>query len=138
MFASILIILISFVLLVYWFRYSCILLLRENAQRPATMVPEGRVDFRALRERVRVEPHLDYLHVALQRDFRLITCLLENASGLELSAFEDKLLLWDFRAMRVWYWITKTAAPQQARGALAEMASVLAVLGDRISRRAAA
>ena len=33
MFASILIILISVVLLVYWFRYSCMLLLRAYAKQ---------------------------------------------------------------------------------------------------------
>jgi len=138
MFASILIILISFVLLVYWFRYSCILLLREYAKQPATAASEGRFDFRAVRERVRVEPELDSLHLALQRDFRLITYLLEHAAGLELSFFEDKLLLWDYRAMRIWYWLTKTAAPQQARQALSEMASVLAILDDKIGGRGAA
>jgi hypothetical protein len=41
MFASVLIISISFVLVIYWFRYSCILLLRGYAEQttaaPATV-----------------------------------------------------------------------------------------------------
>src|ERR1043165_9611885 len=136
MFASILIILISFVLLVYWFRYSCILLLRGYNDQPVTATSEDRFNFRMVRERVQVEPELDPLHLALQRDYRLITYLLENPAGLGVSSFEDKLLLWDYRAMRLCYWLTKTAAPQQARQALSEMASVLAILGGKIDGRA--
>ena len=136
MFASVLIILISFVLLVYWFRYSCILLLRGYADQPAPSGSEDRFNFRAVRERVRVEPQLDPLHLALQRDYHLIAYLLQHAAGLELSSFEDKLLLWDYRAMHLWYRLMKTAAPQQARQALSEMASVLAILGDKIGEHA--
>ena len=138
MFASVLIILISLVLLVYWFRYSCILLLRGYANQPLAAAPGDRFSFREVRDRLQVEPELDPLHRALQRDFRLITYLLEHAAGLELSSFEDKLLLWDYRAMRVWFWFTKTAAPQQARQALSEMASILAILGGKIGERAGA
>jgi len=138
MFASFLIILISLVLLVYWFRYSCILLLRGYADQPAQSGSEDRFNFRAVRERVRVEPELDPLQRALQRDYHLIAYLLKHAAGLELSSFEDRLLLWDYRAMQWWYWLTKTAAPQQARQALSEMASVLAILGDKIGERGGA
>jgi len=138
MLASVLIILISFVLLIYWFRYSCILLVRGYAEQPAPGTAEGRFNFPAVRERVQVDPELDPLQVALQRDYRLITYLLEHAAGLELSSFEDKLLVWDYRAMRLWYWVTKTAAPRQARQALLEMASVLAILDGRIGERAGA
>ena len=138
MIASILIILISFILLVYWFRYSCILLLRGHGKQPVTAASEDGFHFRAVRERVGVEPEMDPLHLALQRDYRVIAYLLQHAAGLELSSFEDKLLLWDYRAMQLWYWLTKTAAPQQARQALSEMAAVLAVLGDKIGERAGA
>jgi hypothetical protein len=138
MLASILIILISFVLLVYWFRYSCILLLRGHAKRPSAAISGDNFNFRTVRERIGVELDLDPLHRALQRDYKVMTFLLENAAGLELSSFEDKLLLWDYRAMQLWYWVTKTAAPQQARQALSEMASVLSVLGSKIHERAGA
>src|SRR5262245_62846325 len=63
---------------------------------------------------------------SLQRDHQLITYLLENAPGLELSSFEDRLLLWDYKAMQLWYRITRIAAPEQAQQALWEMGSVLA------------
>jgi hypothetical protein len=136
MFASILIILISFVLLVYWFRYSCILLLRGHSEPEVSTSTQSRFSFGTARKALGEEPELDALHLALQRDHQLITYLLQHAPGLELSSFEDRLLLWDYKAMQLWYRITRIAAPEQARQALSEMGSVLAVLGSKIGERA--
>ena len=136
MFASILIISISFVLLVYWFRYSCILVLRGHAEQAASQADDGRFTFGAVLYQLGEELEMDALHLALQRDFELITYLVQHAPGLELSSFEDRLLLWDYKAMQLWYRITRIAAPEQARQALSEMASVLAVFGGKIGERA--
>src|SRR6185503_960805 len=103
---------ISFVLLAYWFRYSCILLLRGHTE-PVVSPADSQFKFGSARTRIAEEPQLDALHLALQRDHQLITYLLEHAPGLELSSFEDKLLLWDYKAMRLWYRITRIAAPEQ-------------------------
>ena len=138
MLASILIILVSLVLLVYWFRYSCILLLRGYSEQAVAMPQsDSRFSFGAVRERLRIESQLDPLHVALQRDYQLITYLLEHAAGLELSGFEDRLLLWDYKLMQGWYRLTRVAFPEQARQALSEMATVLTILGGKIGERAA-
>lgn len=136
MFASILIISISVVLLAYWFRYSCILLLRNQPAQDHAAASDGQFSFGAAHKRLGEEPELDALHLALKRDYELITYLLQHAPGLELSSFEDKLLLWDYKAMQLWYRITRAAAPDQARQALSEMAAVLAVLGGKIGERA--
>ena|SRR5215813_1816615 len=136
MFASILIILISFVLLVYWFRYSCILLLRGHGEPIVSPSADSQFSFGSARTRLGEEPEMDALHLALERDHKLITYLLEHAPGLELSSFEDKLLLWDYKAMQLWYRITRIAAPEQARRALSEMGNVLAILGSKIGERA--
>ena len=138
MLTSILIISISIVLLVYWFRYSCILLLRGYAEQPIALPADSRFSFVTVRERLREAPELDPLHLALQRDYQIITFLFRHAPTLELSSFEDRLLLWDYRAMQCWYRLTRTAAPEQARQALSEMASVLAILGGKIGERSGA
>jgi hypothetical protein len=135
MFASFLIISISFVLLVYWFRYSCILLLRGHPPQ-SVEVPEGQFQFGTAASSLAEDTGMDALHLALQRDHQVITYLLQNAPGLELSSFEDRLLLWDYKAMRVWYRLTRVAAPEQARQALREMASVVSILGGKIGERA--
>jgi len=134
MLASLLIIGVSGVLLVYWFRYTCLLLLR-NSEAEATQ-PDVRFSFGAVRERLDTEPELDPLHVALQRDYQLITYLLENASGLEMDSIEERMLLWDYKLMRCWYRLARIMTPTSARHALSEMATVLSVLGGKLGKRA--
>jgi hypothetical protein len=79
---------------------------------------------------------LDPLHRSLERDYRVLTYLLEHAAGLELEQLEYRLLVLDYRAMQGWYRLTKWAAPRQARLALAEMADILGVLVGRIDEHA--
>jgi len=135
MLASILIICFSLVLFVYWFRYSCILLLRNRAEQAA---PAGdiRFNFASVQELLKTAEPLDPLHQSLQRDYQVLTYLLRHAAGLELESFEDRLLVLDYRVMQAWYRLTRTAAPQQARRALAEMADVVGVLVNRIAQQA--
>jgi len=138
MLASILIIAFSFVLLVYWFRYSCILLLR-NYPEPAESsraIVDNRFRVDEVQQRLETAEPLDPLHASLQRDYQVLTYLLEHAAGLELAAFEDRLLVFDYKVMQWWYCLTRTAAPEQARKALKEMAAVLGILVGKIDQRA--
>lgn len=138
MLASILIIVFSVALLVYWFRYSCILLLRNYAEVAETprVVIDSRFRVVEVLERLRNAEALDPLHTSLQRDYKVLIYLLEHAAGLELEAFEDRLLVLDYKVMQWWYRLTKTAAPDQAREALKEMASILGILVGKIDQRA--
>jgi hypothetical protein len=139
MLASVLIIVFSFILLVYWFRYSCILLLSKYSQPESRFshLEQHRFSFVQAREKLQVEPELDPIHVSLQRDYQVIKYLVEHAAGLGLESLEHRLLVLDYRAMQCWYRLTRSAAPAQARRALLEMAAVLAVLGRRIGEQAA-
>jgi hypothetical protein len=129
MIASALIIGFSFILLVYWFRYSCMLLLRGGSgESPAAY---RRFDYSEILGRLESETALDPLHRALDRDYRVLTYLLQHAAGLD-GGLEDRLLVLDYRLMRFCYRLTRSAAPRQARAALSEMASVLAVLDRKI------
>lgn len=134
MVASILIIGFSFVLLVYWFRYSCILLLRNCAEE--SQVLDSRFGFAQVKEQLQAGASLDTLHQMLGRDYRLLTYLLEHAAGLNLDSLEDRLLVLDYKVMQWYYRLTKVAAPAQARHALAEMASVVGVLVQHMSEQA--
>ena len=138
MFASILIIALSLALLVYWFRYSCLFLLRNQAELAGAVRPgaDNRFHVGEVQERLPTAQLLDPLHTSLQRDYQVLTYLLRHAAGLELESFEDRLLVLDYRVMQWWYRLTRTAAPEQARQALAEMASVLQVLVGKIDQRA--
>jgi hypothetical protein len=122
----------------YWFRYSCVLILRnrsESAALPAGVF-DGRFSFADVRERLKSEPALDPLEACLEQDYRVLTYLIEHAASLELESLEDRLLMFDYHVMQWVYRLTRTAAPLQARKALSEMASVLGVLAYRIGEQA--
>jgi hypothetical protein len=138
MFASAFIIVLSSALFAYWLRYTCLELLRQQAAgvsefQPAVRTTLGLAD---VGEQLKAGGELSPVHNLLQRDYQVLTYLTQHASGLKLQSFEEKLLFWDYRAMRCWYRLTQTAAPDQARQALSEMASVLNVLAGRIGQRA--
>jgi hypothetical protein len=133
MIASVLIISFSLVLFVYWFRYSCLLLLRRSAEQP--VAGTERFNCVAVQQGLKAGLDLDPLHQSLDRDYRVLTYLLEHAAGLELEQLEYRLLVLDYKMMQGWYRLTKSAAPQQARRALGEMADVVNVLVGRIGEQ---
>jgi hypothetical protein len=137
MLASALIIGLSLILLAYWFRYSCLLLLKDGA-RPAVApqtAPDPRFSFRDVQRRIDSARDLDPLQRALQRDYQVLVFLFEHASGLGLGSIEDRLLVLDYKMMKWWYRLSKFFLPGQARHALAEMASILDILVRRIGEQ---
>ena len=138
MLASVLIIVLCSGLLLYWFRCSCILLLRNQVEQGFTLnaAVQGTFGCAEVQEQLREGAQLDPLQTLVQRDFQVLTYLVRHASGVKLESFEEKLLLWDYKVMRFWYGATKTAYPEQARRALSEMATVMAILAGRIGERA--
>ena len=134
MLASLLISAVSLVLLLYWFRYSCLLLLRDREGDSALSLGH-RFGFLDVQERLLTEPDLDPLHRALERDYRVISYLLRHAAHLGTQSLEDRMLLWDYKLMQRWYSVTRTAAPRQARRALNEMAAVLACVTRRMGQQ---
>ena len=140
MFASVLILVLCSGLLAYWFRYSCVLLLKNQAEQVASLrlAIHGTFSCSEVQEQLREAADLDPLHQMLQRDFEVLTYLVRHASAVKLENFEEKLLVWDYKVMQFWYGFTRTAAPEQAREALSEMASVISILSSRLGQRAGA
>jgi len=141
MITSVLIIIFSGILLAYWFRYCCILLIRTHAEQQAALTPvatSAQFNFHQVRERLRTESELDSLRRSLDRDYALFAYLLEHAVGLKATSLEDRLLVVDYKVMQWWYRLTKIAAPEQSRRALDEMAAVLGLLVGKMAQRAAA
>jgi hypothetical protein len=129
MVTGVFIIAISAILFVYWLRYSCLILLRSAQQRAGMpTIADERFSASSVLERLRTEADLAPLERALERDYCVLTYLIEHAADLELASIENKLLVLDYKLMRLWSRVTRTVAPQQSRKALAEMASVLSVL----------
>ncbi len=138
MLTSILIIAFSLVLFVYWFRYSCILLLRNAAEQLPEPAPErdSRFNCADVLLRLRNGDDMDPLHRALHRDYQVFSYLLEHAAGLELGSLEDRLLVFDYKVLQFYYRVTHSFFPQQARKALTEMATVLDVLTQKMIQQA--
>src|ERR1035438_5363214 len=129
MVTSVFIVGISAVLLAYWLRYSCVMLLHGAQEHSAMLtVADERFSASSVLERLKTEADLAPLERALERDYRVVTYLIEHATDLELASIENKLLVFDYQLMRLWSRLTRTLAPQQSRQALSEMASVLRVL----------
>jgi hypothetical protein len=133
MVTSVFIVAISAVLLVYWLRYSCVILLHAAQERSVMpSVSDERFSVSCVLERLKTEADLAPLERALERDYRVVTYIIEHTTDLELASIENKLLVLDYRLMRLWSRLTRSLAPQQSRKALSEMASVLRVLAGRM------
>jgi hypothetical protein len=112
------------------------MLLRGAQERAETVtVVDQRFNISAVLESLQTEADLEPLERALDRDCRMVTYLIEHAAGLELASIENKLLVFDYKLMRVWSRLTRTLAPQQSRKALSEMAAVLSVLVAHVGER---
>ena len=135
MVTSFFIIAISVVLLAYWLRYSCVMLLHDAQERSAMLTgADERFSASSVLERLKTEADLASLERALERDFRVVTYIIEHATDLELASIENKLLVCDYQLMRLWSRLTRSLAPRQSRQALSEMASVLSALAGQMGQ----
>jgi hypothetical protein len=134
MITSVLIIAVSALLLVYWLRYSCLILIRDlqtNAELSRTS--DQRFSLATVIQGLKTEGDLDPLERALERDYRVIMYLMEHTD--DLASIENKLLVVDCKLMRIWSRLTRTLAPRQSRIALSEMAAVLTVLASQMGEQ---
>lgn len=142
MLTNIVIILCSAILLIYWFRYSCLVILNTKASCGRAEDSVGPLWATLAMGRRRVEAvampgQLDELSSTLDRDYRLLTYLLKHTAGLEMGGLtiEQRMLMLDFRLMQLWYRLSRTLFPPQSRKALAEMSDIVACFTDAVLER---
>jgi hypothetical protein len=142
MIASILIILVSTALLAYWFRYTCVLILRTRTVKDyaADMATANDLRFHEIQGRlVREAPAADLpaLQKSLESDYRLLTYLVEHTAGLEVGGLtlEQRMLMIDFKAMRLVCALSRWVGIDYARGALEAMSSILNYLANAMGER---
>jgi hypothetical protein len=139
--ASILIIIASSALLLYWFRYTCALILdREvNADYALKVASTIRLNFPQTELALKAEPRppaLDRLYESLENDYRILTELLSDGTGGD--SIERRILTIDFKVMRLWYGLTRNSRNlPRARGALSEMSSILGYFAAEIAQSGA-
>lgn len=144
MISSIVIIALSLILLVYWFRYTCLLILRTKTSQDysAAVVEANNLAFARVQGSLAGAGagDLDALHESLARDYRMLTYLLEHTAGVQVGGLtiEQRMLALDFKVMQLWYGITRRVAAPRARTALKEMSLILSHFANAMGERAAA
>ncbi|MCX6623971.1 MAG: hypothetical protein NTY38_23500 [Acidobacteria bacterium] len=144
MVASILIIVFSVALFVYWFRYTCLLILSaRTAQDYARQVAQAnQLGFLEVQSQLAAAAgvQFDTLHSALARDYQAITYLLSHAGSFEGEAngIEQLMLRVDFRIMSVAYRMVPKSSPAHAQKVLSEMADIVGHFANAMGERQAA
>ena len=125
---TILIVVFSLALFVYWFRYTVLLLLsEEQVEAHSTVIGQLSVlETRKALRQTQGDLPLDRLHRALDDDYRMLRYLLDHAAGMGLRPLEHYLLILDYRIMKAWYRLTPN------RRALDEMAGVLSYIAYKM------
>ncbi len=144
MIASICIIAVSLTLFVYWFRYTCLLIVSAKTTRDyaAEVAAANQLSFAKVREQLRLEgdlAQLERLIGMLDRDYAVVTYLLRHASEVRFSgdSLEQQMLRVNYHVMKTWYRVSRHFSPAQARQALDEMSLVVAHFANTMGERAA-
>jgi len=138
---SIFIILASAVMFLYWFRYTCLLLIEKgNADYALKVASTIQLSFPLVKATVQAHSHtasLDHLHRSLDNDYQLLMDVLGQAAGSSES-IERRILAIDYKVMETWYKLTRTKNLGQAKRALSEMSSILSYFAAEIGESAGA
>lgn len=126
---------VSVVLLLYWFRYTCLLLLSTRPARDyaGAVAQTNSLHFIKVQEKLEgthESGHLDALQKALDRDYKLITCLIRHGAEFQMAGrqMERALLMTDYHVMRAVYSMSRRVS--RRRKALAEMVTILEHFAD--------
>jgi hypothetical protein len=136
-----LIIFFSVVLFVYWFRYSCLLILQNRVSTGVQYANGPNLSFPAVQERLKSDENgvhlLDQLHRDLSNDYRILCFLLRCSAESGLDPIERRMLMLDYWMMQAWYGIARRAALPQARKALEEMSHIVSYFAYSVGRHSA-
>ena len=133
----------SLLLFCYWFRYVCLLILaaetpRDHSEEAAEV---NQLSFPVVRSSLRKDAvaDLETLRKCLERDFAIITYLLEHTPIRVFdSGFEQAMLRTHFRIMSMCVRLTSRNLRRSASDALEEMLLVVEHLANELGQRGAA
>lgn len=144
---SIFIFLVCLFVFAYWFRYTCLLILsgdtkNDHARQIAIANQLGFIEAKHVLATERLmgkARSLDRLHHSLDRDYKLLTYLLEHAERYHpvTHPFEQHMLTLDYHLMRVGYCLLRKASMPLAKAALSERASILNHFANQMGERVA-
>jgi hypothetical protein len=133
----------SVLLFGYWFRYTCLLILSAKTTRDYTgeVAVANHMSFLEVQAALRASGplELDKLHASLDRDYALVTNLIQNAGGGEEDfRVEDRMLKMNYSFARLLFKTAGRLSPDVAKHALDEMSTVISHFANAMGERAAA
>jgi hypothetical protein len=133
----------SLLLLCYWFRYICLLILAAESPRDRSeeVARANDLFFPEVRSRLLKDDGVDLetLHKCLERDFAIITYLLERTPRRVFdSGFENAMLRTHFRLMSVCFKLTRGRFRECASDSLEEMLCVVDYFANLMGERSSA
>jgi len=133
----------AFLVLFYWFRHKCGLILRKESRpdRAQQVAVANQLRFISIAETAETLPaaELDAADRLLAADYVVVVCLLRYtapARGRKFT-FSQRLLMIDFRLLTHWYALTRRRLQGQARHTISERARVLVCLASAMGERTA-
>jgi hypothetical protein len=127
--ASLLVIVVSSALFLYWFRYTCLLLLAQRGDTSDALKVAStiRLSFPGVQEAIQAQQPawaLDCLHDSLEQDYQILTDLLRQTT--ESESIQRRILTIDYKVMQLWYKVARTSPSLlRANKAIEEMSSIL-------------
>jgi hypothetical protein len=129
----------SILLFVYWFRYTCLLILSTKTARDyaGEVAAANDLSFLEVQELLRDSGpvELDQLNASLERDFALLSNLQQQS---EVEGIEDGMLKMNYTVYRFLFKTVGRFSPDMARKALDEMSGVISHFANALGERAAA
>jgi len=147
MITSIVILVVSVGLFLYWFRYTCLLILSAKTTKDyaGDVAAANQLNFVAVQselaaaaENVGASLELEQLTAALHRDYQVINYLVRHASDFRVAGYslEDGMLRIDYQVMRCWYRVAGSISASTARNAVEEMAQIVGYFANSMGERA--
>jgi hypothetical protein len=144
MVTSVVIIILSVAMFVYWFRYSCVLILESNwnEEQAQVVAMQNKLSFGSVNEslaRAGSAEEMDRVKDLLDRDLNQVISILSSRPEFQEMghSLESRMLMLDYQLMKAWYALTRSIAGPRAQNALREMALVVGYMagecGDHLA-----
>jgi hypothetical protein len=132
----------SVLMLGYWFRYSCLLILSAETTRDyaADIATANQLSFLQVQAELRDQQPADLnrLQASLDRDLAVVSYLIQNASGQGEWGVEERMLQLNYRLMSTWCSVSQSFSPDAARRALDEMSMIVSHFANSLGEQASA
>jgi hypothetical protein len=130
------------VLFIYWFRYSCLLILQDRAAvLNSSYASSTGLNFPLVQQKLRGAggsvAMMDELQSELAKDYRILCFLLRCSPDTGVDPIERRMLMLDYWIMQGWYSLSRRLAPPQARQALEEMSNIVSYFAHSVGRNSA-